>query len=292
MTMRVSLLHWNRPVECRATLMALRSAQLQMDVTIVDNGSTAENLAKLTADLPDDVELLALPTNIGWGPAHNIVLRRWLTRESSAYCLVSAHDALPQGDCLARLLQALATHADWAIACPEYGQPERPHYSVLRGARLLPVPPRDAGTHEEVDYCHGTLAIFKRSCLQQVGVFDERCFAYGDETEIGLRARRHGWKVGLVWGAKLINPGSWSGGPVIAYLWTRNSLLIARECGGVLGLFGRFTVVALATIRESLRGASTDSLSSPPARWRGIFDYFRGCTGGPPAEVLALRNKP
>ena len=36
--------------------------------------------------------------------------------------------------------------------------------------------------------------LFRRECLEDVGLFDERYFAYGDEMEIGLRAARHGWK--------------------------------------------------------------------------------------------------
>lgn len=290
-TMRVSILHWNRPVECLATITALRSQGLPMEVTVVDNNSSMENLAALESSIPQDVELLKLPKNVGWGPAHNVVLRRWVETETSEFCLISAHDALPQTDCLAQLVRQIAAHGDWGMVCPEYGEPEVPRYSVLRGPRLEKVPPRIPGTTEEVEFCHGTLAIFRRQCLKEIGLFDERHFAYGDESEIGVRARRRGWKVGLVWGAVLANPGSWSGGPVIAYLWTRNTILMARIFGGVPGLLGRLALVLAATLREKVRGSAPDSMSSPRARMVGIRDYFRGYYGGPPAEVLALRVK-
>jgi GT2 family glycosyltransferase len=149
---------------------------------------------------------------------------------------------------------------------------------------------RKKGSCEEVAYCHGTLAVFRRQCLLDIGVFSEDYFAYGDETEIGIRARQHGWKIGLVWGAILVNPGSWSGGPIIAYLWTRNSLRLARSFGGIRGMLGRLIVVLLATLREKFKGAGDHTMSSPEARLFGIYDYFRGYVGGPPPKVYALRS--
>jgi N-acetylglucosaminyl-diphospho-decaprenol L-rhamnosyltransferase len=287
--MRASVLHWNRPAECVATLEALSAQGVPLEITVVDNGSTPENLRALELALPPSVELLRLPANVGWGAAHNVVLRRWLDRETSEFCLVSAHDALPQGACLGKVWRALEAHPTWGMACPEYGKPERPTYSVLRGARLMPTSIPEGNAGEAVAYCHGTLGIFRRRCLAEIGLFDERYFAYGDETEIGLRARRRGWEVGLVWGAVLVNPGSWSGGPVIAYLWTRNSLRLARTFGGWLGMIGRLGVLLLATGRERLAGSRSDSMSSPRARMLGIRDFLFGHTGGPPPEVLKLR---
>lgn len=283
--MRVSILHRNRPIECLATIAAIRAAGMPMDITVVDNHSRPELLAQLVQGLPRDLELLVLKANVGWGAAHNVVLRRWLETERSAFCLVSAHDALPRADCVAQLLLALRTHPDWGMACPQYGVPERPRYSVVRGARLERVSPRPAGACEVVDYCHGTLALFRRGCLQDIGVYDERFFAYGDETEIGLRASRRGWKAGLVWGAIVTNPGSWSGAPVIGYLWTRSSLRLARIHGGAPGSCLRLAYVAAVTLILWLRGASRQSQSSPAARCLAMRDYLAGHTGPPPPRL-------
>jgi predicted SAM-dependent methyltransferase/GT2 family glycosyltransferase len=291
MTIRASIVHWNRPAECLATIAAVRDQGLPVDITVVDNHSSDDNLTQLRAGLPPDVELVSLPANVGWGAAHNKVLRRWLEAETSEFCIVSAHDALPAARCVAMLVDALRDHPRWGMACPEYGAPEVPSYSILRGARLRRVPPRRPGFHEETDYCHGTLAVVRRECLHEIGPYDERYFAYGDETEIGIRARRRGWQVGLVWGAVVTNPGSWSGGAVIGYLWTRNSLRLARAFGGRLGVSLRGAYVAAVTGVLWLKGADDDSLSSPRARWLGIRDYFRGCCGAPPSELTAERRR-
>ena len=213
--MRVSILHWNRPAECLATIAALRESGLALKLTVVDNQSAEENLSALEAELPFDVELMKLPKNVGWGPAHNFVLRRWLKEENSEFCIVAAHDALPQGNCLRELSKGTRrASAKWGMVCPEYGEPARPTYHPVRGARLESVPPRPAGSHEDVEFCHGTLAIFRRKCLEEIGVYDEGYFAY---TAMKRKsAFEHANVVGRsAWfgGRFLVNPGSWERRP-------------------------------------------------------------------------------
>jgi GT2 family glycosyltransferase len=55
----------------------------------------------------------------------------------------------------------------------------------------------DAGQYdrvEEVLWPDGCAAMYRRAMLNQIGGFDEDFFAYGDDAELGLRARIAGWK--------------------------------------------------------------------------------------------------
>ena len=58
---------------------------------------------------------------------------------------------------------------------------------------------------EDAAYPHGTLMVLRRACLEDIGVFDERYFAYSEEADLALRASRAGWAVGIVWGAVVRN---------------------------------------------------------------------------------------
>ena len=89
---------------------------------------------------------------------------------------------------------------------------------------------------------HGTLVLARRNCIQQSGLFDERYFAYGDETEICLRAGLRGWRSALVWGAILVNPGSWTPKPLVSYLYARNMLLTIRMYKGSKWAWIRFVL--------------------------------------------------
>ncbi len=47
---------------------------------------------------------------------------------------------------------------------------------------------------EEVLFPSGCAALYRREMLEEVGLFDEDFFAYGDDTDLGLKGRLAGWK--------------------------------------------------------------------------------------------------
>lgn len=223
--------------------------------------------------------------NLGWGGGFNVLLTKWLKGEEGDFCFVSAHDALPQANCLKMLLDTMQGEGNKVgIACPEYGVAHLPTYSPIRGARLPFIAPRQPGTVETVVFPHGTLMLFQRQCLEEIGLFDERYFAYGDEIELGLRATRRGWKVVCVWGARVVNPGGWTPMQTRSYLFTRNSLLMARTYGGWLRAVARAAVIIPNTLRLMLTPSARGSAFSTTARAAAIRDFFLGRFGPPPVE--------
>jgi GT2 family glycosyltransferase len=170
------------------------------------------------------------------------------------------------------------------IACAEIGVAHLAKFSPILGARLPYVPPRPDGTVETVAFPHGTLMLFKRQCLEEIGLFDERYFAYGDETEIGLRAWRYGWKVVVVWGARVVNPGTWTPSRTLSYLATRNSLLMAHTYGGWFRAALRAALMVPNTLRLWVTPSTQRFAFSPKARVAAIRDFFLGRYGPPPAE--------
>ena len=123
----------------------------------------------------------------------------------------------------------------------------------------------------------------RRACLEQVGLFDERYFAYCEETDLGLRAHALGWGVGLVHGAMVHNPTMRSGSPVTDYLMHRNTLLLVREHSGRYHAFIRFCLASIQLAR-GLTGSSSYQpfIFSARGRIRGMADFLRGRYGPPP----------
>src|SRR5207248_1975913 len=98
----------------------------------------------------------------------------------------------------------------------------------------------------------GTLMLAGRRCLQGVGLFDERYFAYCEEADLGERARRAGWEVGLVWDAIVHNPHMSGGSAAVEYLQLRNSLLLVRDHFGRYPAFIRLTMAVGDTAMRAL----------------------------------------
>lgn len=283
----VFILHWNRPGECLKTVQCFLSQDLPLEILVIDNASDPSQLQILKQHLPSNVNLVKLQENKGWGGGFNVVLSEWLATEiSSPYCFVSAHDAIPQGTCLHMLVESMQNDPKLGIVCPEYGEAALPKFSPLRCSYFVPIHPQSAGTVETVEIPHGTLTLYRRECLTEIGIFDERYFAYGDEYDLGLRAQRHYWKVGMVWGAVVINPGSWTPTPIKHYLISRNSLLLAQVYGGWIQSILRAILMLINSLRILLITSifSTEKSVSIPIFWarlKAIRDFLAGRYGLP-----------
>ncbi|MCB0170533.1 MAG: glycosyltransferase family 2 protein [Anaerolineae bacterium] len=278
----VFIVHWNRPKECMASVQCFLQQSLPVKISIVDNASSLENFQLLQQQLPNEVELIRLTENRGWGGGFNILLKRWLEHQDSPYCFISSHDALPQGECLRMLVDVMENDPEVGICCPEYGIAELPKYSPIRGPYLISTAPRQPGRIEAVDFAHQTLSLFRKQCIREIGLYDERHFAYGDEYEISLRARRHGWQAMIVWGAIVINPGSWTPKPQLSYLLARNTLLLALTYGGWPHAMLRTFLMTLNSLKISLFSKSNKTNFYPKARFLGIRDFLLGRYGRPP----------
>jgi len=275
------VVHWNQPAECVAAMEALDAQNIPLDPTVIDNDSKPEARKILETRLGPEVELIRLDKNRGWGGALNVALKNWLERRTNRYCIISAHDAVPAAECLRLLIEAAEADSRVGIACPQYHDSLIARFSPLRGVvpeRVLALP---RGVAQPVDAPHGTLMLCRRECLQQIGLFDERYFAYGDEHELGMRARRKGWKVVMVWGAIVTNPGTSTESPLRSYLFARNSLLLVRDYAGWWSALLRAAMILLNTLRLVLQSPGGDFAFSARARFRAVRDYFAGRWGKP-----------
>ena len=275
------VVHWNQPQECVATIRQFLAQQMALKISIVDNASTPDALGRLKREFGDEIEIVGLEENNGWGQALNVALTNWLASGQERYCLISAHDAEPSEKCVRLLVEAMEHDPRIGIASPQYPDATVPHFSCLRGVwqgRGVPLP---SGTAELVDVPHGTLFLVRRECLADIGLFDKRYFAYGDEHELGLRAFRRGWKIVLVWGAVVTNRGTWTSSPWRSYLFTRNSLLLVHDYCGLLFAWLRAALILVSTARLMVFSPNEGFAFSPRARWLGVRDYFAGRFGRP-----------
>lgn len=276
------VVHWCRPEECLASVEAFRSQNVMLKITVVDNGSPARDFKRLSESL-SDVHLIRLEKNIGFGPAMNVGLRWWLSESNTEWAFLAPHDALPQPDCLERLLSVCVNRPGAGVACAEYGRAEVPHFSWLRGHVVAPAAPGSGW--QTVAYPNGTLMLVRRQCVVDAGLFDERYFAYGEEFELGSRAKRAGWGVGVVWGAKVRNPIRHASSKVTWYLGLRNNMLAAYQHRGI-GAAAIRVLISLGRAGYDLLARSSNPDRIPPhVRLRATMDFVFGRFGPPPNNL-------
>ncbi|HZA00475.1 MAG TPA: glycosyltransferase [Acidimicrobiales bacterium] len=282
------IVHLRRPDDAARTAGLFLDQGVPARVLVVDNGSSEADVARLRAFLPPGVEVLELGANRGFGPGANAGFRWFLARGAAPWLGVAPHDAEPRPGCLSRLLDEVGTRPRAGLASADVGDGVTPTLDRYFGA--IPAAATVANGWEPAGYPHGTLMVARRHCLQHVGLFDERYFAYCEEAELALRAREAGWEVGVVRGAEVRNRDIGSPTAVVDYLQLRNTLLMVREHSGhyhaAIRLLMALGQVAAGLVAPSRRGPYW----SPRARLRAIADHLCRRYGPPPSRLTPDDN--
>ena len=280
----VVVVHRDRPDTIGGTVAAHLAQSVPTDVIVVDNGSSEATRVALPS-LVGEARLIEAGSNLGFGPGANVGLRHWLAHGTGEWAAITPHDAVPDPDTLERIMDAVADRPGVGLVSADVGDGARPIIQPYLGT--IEAPPEVEVGFDRSDYPHGTLMLVRRTCVEQIGLFDERYFAYCEEADLGLRAADAGWACGVVRGAMVHNPGMSASIERVAYLQTRNTLLLIREHFGRRNAWFRIVVALLqipvGLVYEPARGLHW----SPRGRLLAIRDHLRGRYGPPPPDVRA-----
>lgn len=283
------IVHWNQAIPCVETVTRFAASPNIDRIIVVDNGSTKDQLAHLRSGLAAGVEVIELGHNSGFGPGANRGWERWLADSAgSEWSVLAPHDVAFDDDTLSKLLAEASGRSTLGLLSADVGDGGRPVVDHVFGPISVPAS-SDAG-YETVDYPHGTMMLASRTCLEEIGLFDERYFAYCEEADLGLRAQAAGFDVGLLRGARVYNPHVNTAAPTVDYLKERNTVLLISEHFGL----GKGALRFALTLWQFLIGLVMPSRRGPywsaTARARAILDIIRRRWGSPPAELFGVAS--
>lgn len=211
----IIVVNHNSGDDLKHCLEGVRAQTLQpRRVVIVDNASTDHSLHAAQDVLPD-AEWIRLDTNTGFAAANNLAARRvpdcrWLALLNP--------DAVPEPDWLQALMDAAAAHPEhvfFGSRLIQYDDPERLdgtgdvyHASGLawrrdHGARVA----RCRRQTGEVFSPCAAAALYDRNLFLEAGGFDEKFFAYFEDTDLAMRLRLRGHSCLYVHSARVRHAG-------------------------------------------------------------------------------------
>ncbi len=277
------IVHREKPGPVLATVDRYLAQSVVPRIVVVDNGSSPGARHQVRDGLPAGVELLEAGANTGFGPGANIGFRWFLDHDPAPWLAVCPHDANPLPGCLERLVDVCEAQPRAGLASADVGDGLTPVVDRYFGA--IPAPATVVDGWEPAGYPHGTLMIARRECLRDVGLFDERYFAYCEEAELAIRAKSAGWQVGVVRGAEVRNTDVGSRAAVVDYLQLRNTLLMVREHSGLYHASIRLLIAVWDLIAGAVSPGRRGPYWAPRARLLAIAHHLRR-RYGPPPEAL------
>lgn len=209
---------------CRSIIENTKKYPLKLYV--IDNASsdgTADMLATIKG-----VNLIRNKENIGFGAAHNMVLKE----EMGEIHFIINPDIVFSGDVLSELVDFHIENPDIVLSMPKIQNPdgseqklpkEVPSFKRLFLGRLAPLggifrkirdeytwSDRDITEVTDIDFCSGCFSCVRSDIFKKLDGYDQRFFMYLEDADLTVRAKKYGRVV--------INPHV-----AVTHLWERES---------------------------------------------------------------------
>jgi hypothetical protein len=210
MDLSIIIVNWNTK---NLLLQCLESVyqtikRIEMEVFVVDNGSIDGSVVAAKERFPE-VKFIQNEINLGFAMANNQALRlakgRYLlllnpdtqVKKGAIERLISFMDAHSEaGGAGAQLLNSDGSRQNSIANFPSLAT-ELLNKSLLRWLFPKAFPGKERNYPEpiEVDSVIGACMIIGRDAIEQVGLLDEDCFLFLEETDWCYRMKRAGWKI-------------------------------------------------------------------------------------------------
>jgi hypothetical protein len=290
----VILVNFRRGAETVECIRSLgRSSYEDFDVIVVDNGSADGSLQMLRREYPD-THLIESQRNLGFAEGNNLGIRHAL-QHSFEYILLLNNDTTVEETMLESLVKTVQENPQAAIVGAKIYYFDRPRALWFAGGRfnICTAKPTHIGLNEidvgqydhfgPCDYVTGCCLFARREVYERIGLLDPSYFAYFEDADFCIRARRVGFGVyyqpcSIVY--HKVSSTSALDSSTYIYFTLRNKILFLRKnsrlwhwfpCLPFLVYFyGRHFVRLIIKWRDFPRAR---------AAWFGLVDGLRDFTG-------------
>jgi GT2 family glycosyltransferase len=258
--------NWNAGETTASALSSIyeHTRGVTFELIVVDNGSTRDDSATMLPVRFPSITFIANSRNMGFSAANN----RGIASTTGRYVLLLNNDTIQTGDAIAAAVRYMDGHPDVGALGIEHRNADAER-SVQGSTSAFPEPWRElrwllgrssatsdrettaAGDLErDVDWVTGSFLMIRRSCLEDVGLLDERFFVYEEDIDWCRRAWNKGWKVRFWRGASMLHIGA-ATRPFIrdktfAHVRTHLTYLRKHHSGAAAALFYGVMVARLA----------------------------------------------
>lgn len=234
----IVIINWNNyedTSECLRSISGLTYSDL--DVAVVDNGSTDDSLFKLETEFPE-VNFIASGSNLGFARGNNLGIGECLSRGAEYILLLNDDVVCPPGF-IEPLLECFKEDPNTGLVGPKIHYFDRPDTIWTAGGRILwrrgaftgyGMNEIDRGQYDrerEVDYVAGAVMMIPKAVLDKVGLMPECYFLGGEEVDFAVSIHRAGFKVLYTPRVSCLHKVGYSGNRDLPFVYNRfrNALL-------------------------------------------------------------------
>jgi hypothetical protein len=203
----VVVLNWNGWENTLTSVdSALRLDYANLRVLVIDNGSTDGSIEHLRTICDDRVELLELPENRGYTGGCNEGFRHALAAGAQYVWLLNSDAVVEDKDTLSSLVALAESDPKIGLVSPRLAEPGVECRLTYCGGVCSMDPfihhetcdpeeaRRWAREYPDAGLVWGTALLVKSSMIRQIGMLDERFFAYWEDLDYSYRSSQAGYR--------------------------------------------------------------------------------------------------
>lgn len=236
------VLNWNNYQDTRSCLESLQTVDYEnLDVLVVDNGSTDGSGKKIEAKFPS-VDLLYNEENQGFAGGINPGIRRAIDNESQFVWLLNNDTQFPNSNVLNQLVETMEANSSAGIVTPLVKEfPDTSEVWFWRGlvdwrtanADHADSPAEFQKNLVETEYVPNCCSLIRVEVFEEVGFLPERYFIYYEDVDYGIHVRDAGYRLLTDTRTTVYHEQGGTSGdelePLFSYYNGRNTLLLARR---------------------------------------------------------------
>jgi GT2 family glycosyltransferase len=243
----IIIVNWNGTsdtVECLTSIASAKNDNVALTVIVVDNGSETDPTNQIMSAHPQ-VTLVRLDRNIGFAGACNVGIKEAIAKAADCILLLN-NDTVVERGLFEKLVRPFAEDGKTGIVAPLIYSVDRRNvdfagakitFALGKFEHVRHEPEKKEGSYE-TEYVSGCCMMLPRVVVEQIGLLDEKLFAYFEDVDLCLRARQAGFRLTCLPGATVLHKGSASTrraltegttSPLKHYLVARNRTIIVRR---------------------------------------------------------------
>lgn len=193
-------------------LGSLRNSSILLKTIVIDNQST-DGTCDFIRDNYKEIELIVATSNLGFGKANNIGLRKAL-KENADFVFLLNQDAWILEDTIKKLLNVAYENTLYGILSPihlnrqENSLEKQFQYFLNESNTNGFVSDSYLGNFKSIystSFVSAAAWLLPIRAVKKIGLFDPLYFHYGEDDDYIHRARYHGFKIGIVPSAKIVH---------------------------------------------------------------------------------------
>lgn len=199
---------------------------IEYEIFVVDNASNDGSIEAIEQKFPN-IKIIKSPINGGFGYANNLAIKQ----ASGKYILCLNTDTLLINNAIKIMFDFMEENSN-AGACggqlynkdgtlqQSFGYyPSTPTFLLKYGLfRFFYIKPKLLKKEQQVDFIIGADLFLRKKTIEEVGLFDEEIFMYGEEVDLCYRIKQKYYKIFIIPNSKITHFGGQSSPSECAFL--------------------------------------------------------------------------